>query len=407
MAMLDTGSNAGDSRGDTERTTASSTWTSREGKAPRTVKVLLLDDDIIDARTVQHFLGRIEGFVFDMRHVQTVDEAMRAARQEEFDVFLADYWLGAESSVAFIRDVGTRPDAPPIIVFSQLDHSDIQEIGLRAGASAFISKDLLNPELLGSTLRSVLHGSERRHEMQFQLLANGDREAATARGVLDWLTALSGRIDRIHTAAMLSRDMIGKDAAEATLFVDDIIAASAEIRRDLYDRVTRLRRTPVIGAALVTRIDVAELVAETVRLVRPEAERHGIVLDYVHPSIPVLVECDPDGVRTALRLLLVGGIRNGVGGKVLKLRIRIQNGELLVCLTEPESALRPIAGDDAETAPSTAADAGLGGFVLDDHVSALMLVESMLDRQGGRLTITRGETGAADLTVALPMRQAA
>ncbi|ODN70790.1 response regulator [Methylobrevis pamukkalensis] len=341
------------------------------------------------------------GFHFDVVHVQTVEEALRAVRQDSFDLFLADYWLGAESSVSFVREVGAREDAPPIIVFSQLDHSDIQEIGFRAGASAFISKDLLAPELLGSTLRSVLHDSQRRQDLRFRLLASGDREVATARGVLDWLTTLSGRIDRIHTAAVLSRGMVD-DAGEAAMFVDDIVQAASEIRQDLYGRVARLRQSALLGERSLARVDVAALVADTVRVVRAEAEKHGVRLDYVHPSIPVMVDCDPDGFKCALRLLLVGAIRHGGGRSALKLRIRIENGDLKVCLTEPGEVLR--LDDDKAAADG---ELSLTSFVLDDHVSALMLVEAMLDRQGGRLAVARGDDGASNITLSLPIRQTA
>ncbi|SON57653.1 osmolarity response regulator [Hartmannibacter diazotrophicus] len=383
-----------------DATTAPVATQPKEG-GDRRVRVLLLDDDDVDARIVRHYLDKIAGFDFDVVHIRSIDEALKAAERDQFDIYITDYWLGKESSVAFIREVGQRDHAPPIIVFSQLDHSDIQEIGFRAGATAFIGKDLLSPDLLGSTIRSVLHDSERRQSLQFRLLENSDREAVTARGVTDWLTALSGRIDRIHTAAVLSKVSLGSNSEDVARFVDDIIAVSADIRQDLYGRVAHLQRAMSANEEAITRVDAAALVADTVRIVKPEAEKRGIRIDYVHPTIPVLVDCDPLSFKSALRLLLVGAIRHGRAIDVLKLRIRIDNGELVICMTEPAEALT--VRDEA----SSARELTLASFVLDDRVSALMLVESMLDHQGGRLTVAQSGSGESAVSLALPIRQAA
>lgn len=366
----------------------------------RNVRVLVLDDDEIDARTLTYYLDRVEGFRFTATHVTTPGAALAAIGRESFDLCIADYWLGAESAVGFITELGRRPDAPPVVVLSQLDSGDIQDIGLRAGAAAFLSKDLLTPELIGSTLRSVLHDARRQSALQLRILSEADREDVAAGTVLDWLKGLSARVDRIHAAAAIGRSLANAEAGQTQDYLDEILASTSEVRRDLYEQVARLRDAGRLRP-VVSRVDVAGLVADVVRTMQAEADRAGMGLDYVRPALPVHVDCDEDGLRSALRLLFIGAIRHAPRPGPITIRIRMQGGGLQILVRQP-ARLTFAGGLDWD---GGAGPIDLASLVVDRLVSVLMLVEAMVERQPGRLDVLRIEAEEAEFALCLPMRR--
>ncbi len=118
------------------------------------VRALLIDDDAIDCALIARLAANSRHIDFDLTVCRSL-EAAKALGQQRFDVVFVDYWLGYETSIAFIHDFARVHDVP-LVLLTSLDEPDIRRIAFRAGVEAFLSKDDLSRQALESVTLAVL-----------------------------------------------------------------------------------------------------------------------------------------------------------------------------------------------------------------------------------------------------------
>jgi two-component system, cell cycle sensor histidine kinase and response regulator CckA len=123
-------------------------------ESPRTklLSVLLVEDNLIDARLVSAFLhGHSE--TLDCKHVGRLDEALQILRGVQFDVILLD--LNLEDSLGYetffrIQQVASRAS---IIVLSGSDDEELAIRTVREGAQDYLVKGSFDGRLLQRSIR--------------------------------------------------------------------------------------------------------------------------------------------------------------------------------------------------------------------------------------------------------------
>ena len=113
--------------------------------------VLLVEDEPAIAETVLYAL-RADGF--DARHCLTGGEAIRAARQEHFDLAIVDVGLPDISGFALCRELRRARDLPVIFLTAQSAEVD-RILGLEIGADDYVTKPF-SPRELVARVRAVL-----------------------------------------------------------------------------------------------------------------------------------------------------------------------------------------------------------------------------------------------------------
>jgi response regulator of citrate/malate metabolism len=71
----------------------------------RDVNCMVLDDDFIDAEYLVYQLQHINGYRFDVAVAKSVEEAHQQLETRDIDLFLIDFWLAHETSIAFIDEI--------------------------------------------------------------------------------------------------------------------------------------------------------------------------------------------------------------------------------------------------------------------------------------------------------------
>jgi DNA-binding NarL/FixJ family response regulator len=137
---------------DAEETLAYFSPTARE-----TVRALLIDDDAADVAIVSRLAAKSKQLDFKLRICFTTDDALRVMAEQPFDVIFVDYWLGSQTSIAFISDF-SKTHAAPCVLLTGLDEPDIRRIGFRAGVKAFLSKEEISAQAIESVTLAVLEG---------------------------------------------------------------------------------------------------------------------------------------------------------------------------------------------------------------------------------------------------------
>jgi DNA-binding NarL/FixJ family response regulator len=125
--------------------------------APEREKIhaLHIDADASDSDTLDAIAARSKQLEICVTACRSLDDARRLVSQRRFDVIYLEYWLGTQTTIAFIHTMAAR-DGAPCIVLTDLDEPDIRRLAFRAGAHAFLSKDSLCPQALESVTLAVL-----------------------------------------------------------------------------------------------------------------------------------------------------------------------------------------------------------------------------------------------------------
>lgn len=119
-------------------------------------KVLVVDDHPV----VREGLAKRLNDESDLNmcgEAQNADEALRAISQCQPDVVVLDLALRDRHGLELIKDIRTRHNSLPIVVFTMFDESTYGPRALKAGAQGYVMKQESSERLL-SAIRAVLNG---------------------------------------------------------------------------------------------------------------------------------------------------------------------------------------------------------------------------------------------------------
>ena len=132
-------------------------------------KVLLVEDNLAQAKLLQELLLDVQGIRVTLSHVQRLSEAIEALNQNDFDVILLDLSLpdsqGLDTLVRVQEYVcqGDNCAYPAIIVLIGHDDRELALLAIRAGAQDCLVRDKIESELL---IRSLGYATERQYAAQ-------------------------------------------------------------------------------------------------------------------------------------------------------------------------------------------------------------------------------------------------
>src|SRR5438094_8558868 len=90
------------------------------------IKVLLIEDNPVDAQLTKDILAEESVDQFDLTHVDQMSEAIRRLRNERFDVVLPDLYLWDAHGLEPVAQIPlTTPPVPPVVM-SGAAHNTLQ-----------------------------------------------------------------------------------------------------------------------------------------------------------------------------------------------------------------------------------------------------------------------------------------
>jgi PAS domain S-box-containing protein len=171
------------------------------------LRLLVVDGEPGPARVVEEFL-RAGGAWHDaaVRTANTYDEALRAFKEQRFDVAFFDDALGARDGLSLLREVRHRGYETPVIVLASRGAEDAAVEAMKAGAADYLSKANLTVEALERTIRHALalHAEERqRWQVEAALRASEERFRALVENSSDALLLIDadGRITYVSPSS--------------------------------------------------------------------------------------------------------------------------------------------------------------------------------------------------------------
>ncbi|MCJ8296674.1 MAG: diguanylate cyclase, partial [Colwellia sp.] len=152
------------------------------------MKLLIVDDDIVDRELVRRTLKR-SNIAGDLTEVESVDEAIEQLRKTDFDAILLDYNLpqrnGIELLLELKNDMNTRSVA--VIMISTSEDDELALNCINAGAQDFLVKTEIN----AFRLKRAIVSAKARSDLEKRLFKSYQQTKELAEH--DSLTGLANR----------------------------------------------------------------------------------------------------------------------------------------------------------------------------------------------------------------------
>src|SRR5947207_21339 len=129
-----------------------------ESQQTRLLNVLLVEDNVIDARLVSGLLKGACGMV-QCRHVARISDALQLVKTSDFDVILLDVNLEDSSGYETFSTILPSAGKAALLVLSSSDDEELATRTVREGAQDYLVKGSFDGRLL---LRSIRYAFERK-----------------------------------------------------------------------------------------------------------------------------------------------------------------------------------------------------------------------------------------------------
>ena len=397
-------------------------------QTPDPLRVLLIEDDPDHAALVEAYLHEVHDPAVDLRHAATVGAGTEALAHAEasgrpFHVVLTDQQLPDSDYWETVGRVVAAAHSAPVVALTSLGDLDVALEAVREGASDYLVKSELSPELLRRTLRYAFERASRdealratnealrqtlRHvrQMHAQVV---EQEKLAAFGRL-----LSGVAHELRNPLGLA--MNAAEALEAE--VDALASALSDPGSDVADRLAELRDLAQHVARNGRRADgVVRSMYEhsrgiggDVREVSLQGVARAALARLPADGVEVDLDIDPDltvaGSGSALTRMLANLLENAflaarLGGGTVSVRAAASQGP------QEREAVLTIEDDGPGLAGDIVASAFEpfeSGWISGRRIGlGLSIARAVVVGHQGRIELRSSETGGTRAIVHLPL----
>ncbi|WP_017319230.1 hybrid sensor histidine kinase/response regulator [Mastigocladopsis repens] len=131
--------------------------------ASDSVKILLIEDSLAEARLLQEFLKQAKSHEFSLLHVKRLGEALQELRRGTYDVILLDLTLPDSQGLASLAPLMSHAPSVPIVVLTNTNDDELALEAVRRGAQDYLVKRQVNSNLL---IRSLSYAIERKQVLE-------------------------------------------------------------------------------------------------------------------------------------------------------------------------------------------------------------------------------------------------
>lgn len=125
------------------------------------LSLLLVEDSVVDAQLVRHYLRVGLDQDVNLKHVETVTAAHNTLISRRYDLVLLDLNLPDSTGLDTFSGVRSRAKNSPVLILSGDDNSQLAVAAVRAGAQDYLFKGELGPQSLGRQVRLAIERNNR------------------------------------------------------------------------------------------------------------------------------------------------------------------------------------------------------------------------------------------------------
>jgi signal transduction histidine kinase len=172
--------------------------------ATYSLKILLIEDNLAEARLFQEFFKEIKSQEFNLVHVQKLQEAINKLDSEKYDLILLDLTLPDSHGLSSIPKLLDKDPTAAIIVLTNINDTELAIEAVRQGAQDYLVKRQVKPDML---VRSCKYAMERKGVLEQLRTVNQQLETKVEERTTELLKAKEINQLKSEFVSMLSHDI--------------------------------------------------------------------------------------------------------------------------------------------------------------------------------------------------------
>lgn len=122
------------------------------------IRVLLIEDTVAEAKTIQSLLKMSSAMKFEVDWVSSLTDGLRKLAESSYDVVLSDLQLPEGYGLETFRMVQDQARDLPILLLTNIEDDTVARRALAAGAQDYLIKSQIDSKRLK---KALLYGIER------------------------------------------------------------------------------------------------------------------------------------------------------------------------------------------------------------------------------------------------------
>jgi DNA-binding response OmpR family regulator len=131
--------------------------------ATDSLKILLIEDNLAEARLFQEFFKEIKSQEFNLVHVQKLQNGINKLNSETYDLILLDLTLPDSDGLSSIPQLLDKDPNTAIVVLTNTNDTELAIEAVRQGAQDYLVKRQVKPDIL---VRSCKYAIERKRVLE-------------------------------------------------------------------------------------------------------------------------------------------------------------------------------------------------------------------------------------------------
>ncbi|MBD2777425.1 hybrid sensor histidine kinase/response regulator [Iningainema tapete] len=173
------------------------------------VKILLIEDNLAEARLLQEFIKQAESTEFSIVHVKRLREALNELRKgsvlpNPYNIILLDLTLPDSQGLASLAPLMNFAPSLPIVVLTNTNDDELALEAVRQGAQDYLVKRQVNPEVL---IRSLRYAIERKQVLESLRAVNQNLEIRVEERTAELVKVQEINQFKTEFVSMLSHDI--------------------------------------------------------------------------------------------------------------------------------------------------------------------------------------------------------
>jgi signal transduction histidine kinase len=354
--------------------------------------ILLVDDNLGDARLVRETLREQDAHGAKLTHVECMSAAEKYLAEHSADIILLDPGLPDAQGLDAVRRVHAAAPGIPLVVLTGLDDESLATRAMQAGAQDYLVKGQVETRAL---LRALRYAVERKRldRLKDEFVSTVSHELSTPlTSISASLGLLVGQLDgKLSEAADRLLVIAHKNSQRLVRLVNDIL----DIEKIESGRIP----------FNLSRVDVRPLVEQTIESNRGFADSYGVRVRLDSASADREVNADPDRLAQVVTNLLSNAIKFSPA-----------DGEVVVAVETNGDVVRISVRDHGTGIPAEFKPHIFEKFAQADATSSrqkggtglgLSIVAQIVERLGGQIGFQDAPGGGTIFHVDLPTWDAA
>ncbi|QLE58050.1 hybrid sensor histidine kinase/response regulator [Nostoc sp. TCL26-01] len=378
------------------------------------LKILLIEDNLAEARLLQEYLRQADSHQFILVHVKRLQEAVNELSHGSYDVILLDLTLPDSQGLSSLPVLISRAPSVPIVVLTNTNDEDLAIAAVRQGAQDYLVKRQVNVQVL---VRSVCYAIERKQALEMLRTSNLLLEHRVEERTAELVKAQEINQFKSEFVSMLSHDIrnpLNTILLAAGLLQNNEDRLSTEkkhshlqmIRAAIKNMAQMLDEVSFIGKAdagkLQCELIAIDLVAFCRQLVEEAqltiGEKHLTVV-FTHTGTANEVLLDETLLRHILGNLLGNAIKYSLPGGRVNFELTAQENAVMFRIQDWGIGISP--EDQKQIFQPFHRGENVGGIA--GTGLGLAIVKKCVDAHGGEIIVNSEAGMGTTFTVILPL----